>query len=138
MDADRDDICALMERGIYGEYDRREDYLRAEALWGKWCDPKRVECRECGGRGESMEEWYEECPNCYGTGKVRPPTPPPPPKPPTPEYTIASGGILNGSHRTVVLRNGTPVLWTSGLSLDEAWEEAELFIAFVTPDSGGQ
>lgn len=90
MDTDRDAICKLMMNGIYhiGDpyFEKEKEYPRAEALWGKWCDPRRVECPTCDGRGwnfiENIEEpWIhddEECPTCYGTGKVRPDSAPVP------------------------------------------------------------
>jgi hypothetical protein len=147
MDADRDAICELMEQGIYHDEKSREENARDESLWGKWCDPERVECPECRGFGENVVDercsddfsectWvYEECQKCYGTGKIKPPTPPHPPTPPPSRYSIVNGGILAGVHRAVVLKDGTPYHERlSFSSFDDARKHAEAFVAAAEED----
>jgi len=138
MDADRDAICNLMYRGLDDfstVYDEDGEYERAEALWGKWCDPERVECPRCEGDGTNWDE-LEDCPDCYGTGKVRPPAPPPPPPPPKSEYSIVNGGIDSTGHfRAIVLKNGNlHYMERSYHSYDAAREYAEAFIAAAEKD----
>jgi hypothetical protein len=105
-----------------------DDYDRAEALWGKWCDVKRVECPRCHGDGEFWEGDYPDddyllgCPKCYGTGKVRPPTPPS-------RYTIVNGGVLRGWHRALVMKDDALYyMCQSSVCYDHARANAAAFV----------
>jgi hypothetical protein len=143
MDADRDAICTLMERGLDDFYSKEEGaFDRAEALWGKWCDPERVECPSCSGLGHVYDGYNDaemECEACYGTGKVRPPTPTPPPKPPRSRYKIVNGGVLGGWYRVVVLKDDV-IYWVyqSNEAYDEAWKMARALVAAAERDEEPQ
>jgi hypothetical protein len=143
MDADRDAICALMERGLDDYFPELSEYNRAEALWGKWCDPRRVECPKCHGSGwylDYYDEEYgweidEECPDCYGTGKVEAPTPPPPPPPPKSRYGIVNGGIKDGWYRVFVMKDGALYYeCRSAVAHIHAWKNAQSFVDAAEKD----